>query len=274
MIKRLCIARRHVRLANLLIYSCVGLGALSLFIIGIRQRAADPWNGEPSTARSTVSFTSVSSKIQPADTNPHLQLNRWIVVESFACMIDLAISIVPFALVWGLQMKRGHKVWVILGFTARLPTIPLAILRLISLSNSLASTELVFDYAMTEALTQGELCFSVISATIPCLRIFMQSAKTGLLGMSTFDSSGDRSKTGYLGSRSGTFGRTTSRSLDKLKGKRKADTREEADTIELQDRSFGQTHTSAVAGSDNQSVASDCSERAIIVRQTVDVVYT
>jgi hypothetical protein len=142
-----------------------------------------------------------------------------------------------------------------------------------SLSNSLASTELIFDYATTECFTQGGLCFSVISATIPCLRIFMHSAKTGLLGMTAFDSTGDRSRASYLGSRSGNFA-STARSQDKSRAKKKANKVVDEDTIELQDRSFGETHTIAVAGSDKQSVTSDSSERAIIVRQTVDVVYT
>ena len=219
-----------------------------------------------------------------------MQLHRWAAVESFACIIDIVIACMPFMLVWDLQMKQSHKIWVILGFTVRLmyvvpiiefadcftdilSTIPLAVLRLVSLSESLASDELVFDYATTEVFTQGELCFSLISATIPCLRIFMQSANTGLLGKTTFDSTGDRSKASYIGSRSGNFG-ASFRSQDQINGRKRAHNRADVETIELHDRMVGETHTSAVAGSDKQSVASDSSERAIIVRQTVDVVYT
>lgn len=145
--------------------------------------------------------------------------------------------------------------------------------RLISQSESFASTELIFDYATTEVFTQGELCFSVISATVPCLRIFMQSANTGLLGKTTFDSTGDRSRSSYIGTRSGNFG-TSFRSQDHTVGRNRANNRADVETIELQDRKMGETHTSAVAGSDKQSVASDSSERAIVVRQTVDVAYT
>ena len=152
-------------------------------------------------------------------------------------------------------------------------TIPLAVLRLVSLSGSLASDEPIFDYATTEVFTQGELCFSVISATIPCLRIFMQSANTGLLGKTTFDSTCDRSKASYIGSRSGNFG-IQLLSQDHMNGKKRVHNRADLDAIELHDRNIGQTHTSAVVASDKLSVASDSSERAIIVKQTVDVVYT
>jgi hypothetical protein len=51
LVKRLCIARRHVILANSLTYASAGLGVVSLLVIGIGKRIADPWN---IAARSTV----------------------------------------------------------------------------------------------------------------------------------------------------------------------------------------------------------------------------
>ncbi|KAM0716068.1 hypothetical protein Q7P37_008582 [Cladosporium fusiforme] len=205
-----------------------------------------------------------------------LAFHRWIVVETFACLIDVAIAIFPVALVWGLQMKQDKKFWVISGFAARLPTIPLAAMRLISLSKSLTSTEQIFDHATSEILTQAELCYSVISATIPCLRIFMQSVNTGLLGMTTFDeSSTDRSNPTYLASRSGNFGGKRPMKGTKI-GEKKADPMNTSKTasIELQDRAlWGENSANAVGGSDKNSMASDSSERAIMVHQTIDVRY-
>jgi hypothetical protein len=52
LVKRLCIARRHVRLANILTYTSAALGFVSLLVIGIRKRIADP---QSIAARSTVS---------------------------------------------------------------------------------------------------------------------------------------------------------------------------------------------------------------------------
>lgn len=149
-------------------------------------------------------------------------------------------------------------------------------MRLISLSRSLTSTEQVFDHATSEVFTQAELCYSVISATIPCLRIFMQSANTGLLGMTTFDeSTTDRSDPTYLTSRSENYG--GKRSSNKQKGRmKKANVMNTNRTvsIELQDRAmWGENSTNAVAGSDKHSVASDGSERAIMVQQTINVHY-
>lgn len=65
---------------------------------------------------------------------------------------------------------------------------------------------------------------------------------------------------------------STSRSQEKSKSRKKrVNDGADGETIELQDRNLGATHTSAVGGSDQQSLASDNSERAIMVRQTVDV---
>lgn len=36
-------------------------------------------------------------------------------------LIDLAIVAFPFKLVWGLQMQRSMKFWVLAGFGIRLP---------------------------------------------------------------------------------------------------------------------------------------------------------
>jgi hypothetical protein len=51
LVKRLCIARVHVTLANSLTYASAGLGVVSLLVVGIGKRIADPWN---IAARSTV----------------------------------------------------------------------------------------------------------------------------------------------------------------------------------------------------------------------------
>jgi hypothetical protein len=51
LVKRLCIARGHVILANSLTYISAGLGVVSLLVVGIGKRIADPWN---IAARSTV----------------------------------------------------------------------------------------------------------------------------------------------------------------------------------------------------------------------------
>lgn len=60
--------------------------------------------------------------------------------------------------------------------------IVLSILRLDNLRTSLWSDEFFFDYTTTEIYTQALMCYSIVSATVPCLRIFLGAFETGLLG--------------------------------------------------------------------------------------------
>lgn len=49
------------------------------------------------------------------------KLDRWIAIEAFGMLIDVAIATYPVRLVWGLQMQTGMKFWVLVGFGIRLP---------------------------------------------------------------------------------------------------------------------------------------------------------
>ena len=143
----------------------------------------------------------------------------------------------------------------------------LAILRLISIADSLSSNITLFKYATVEIYTQVEMCYNLVSGTIPCLGIFMQAARSGMLGGSVVDVDGvDESQLATAGSSSGT--------RNPLSRNRQKRAKIEGYATELTNWSRGETATKAVAGSDRISMASDSSERGIVVRQTIDVQYT
>lgn len=139
-------------------------------------------------------------------------------------------------------------------------------MRLRSLSISLTSDEYLLDAATTEYYTQAEMTFSLIAATIPCLRLFMEAAKTGLLGISMWGP----------GTTSGSYTRSYAGKESGIKSKTRnivAKGREDSEGIQLRDWKQGSNLARAHATSDKVSIASDGSETAIIVRQTVDVRY-
>ena len=139
-------------------------------------------------------------------------------------------------------------------------------MRLKSLNASLTSEGYLLSAATTEYYTQAEMTFSLIAATIPCLRLFMEAAKTGLLGISMWGpgtTSGSYTRS-YAGKEPGTTSRTRS---TVSKG------RQDAEGIQLRDWNQGTNLARAHATSDKASIVSDSSEAAIIVRQTVDVRY-
>lgn len=139
-------------------------------------------------------------------------------------------------------------------------------MRLKSLSTSLTSNEYLLDAATTEYYTQAEMTFSLIAATIPCLRLFMEAAKTGLLGISMWGP----------GTTSGSYTRSHAGKETGLASKRRsiaAKGRENSEGIQLRNWNQSSNLARAHATSDKVSIASDGSETAIIVRQTVDVRY-
>lgn len=144
--------------------------------------------------------------------------------------------------------------------------IPIAIMRLESLNNSLVSDNHLLAAATTEYYTQAGMTFSLIAATIPCLRLFMEAAKTGLLGISMWGP----------GTTSGRYTRTFAGKESGIKSKIRsivAKGGEDSGGIQLRDWKQGSNSARAHATSDKISVASDDSETAIIVRHTVDVRY-
>jgi hypothetical protein len=151
-------------------------------------------------------------------------------------------------------------------FTHDLRLTPIAIMRLKSLSVSLTSDNYLLDAATTEYYTQAEMTFSLIAATVPCPRLSMEAAKTGLLGISMWGP----------GTTSGSYTRSYAGKEPGLASKARstvAKEREESEGIQLRDWKQGSNSARAHATSDKVSIASDGSETAIIVRQTVDVRY-
>jgi len=121
------------------------------------------------------------------------------------------------------------------------------------------SDDFTYTYAKTQFYTQAEMCYTVISATIVCFRVFLITAHTGIQDLPGFSGLDASQLKNYSGS---------SRTL----GSKRTRTRGDDDSIELDftNRSRGQTVTRAARG-DMASIASDTSETAIVVRQTVDV---
>jgi hypothetical protein len=78
-------------------------------------------------------------------------------------------------------MPFKNKLAVTVAFSCRLPIIPVAILRFVSLNSNSRSTDYTWDVVLAIALAQVEMHFSLIAATVPCLRPFLKALDTGYL---------------------------------------------------------------------------------------------
>ena len=58
---------------------------------------------------------------------------------------------------------------------------------MVRFSQALRSDVYNFDYVSVEVLTQAEMCYNVLSATLPSLSMFLASAHTGLLELGATD---------------------------------------------------------------------------------------
>lgn len=158
--------------------------------------------------------------------------------------------------------------------------IPLSILRLVSLSHTLRSPDYTLRLADSEIWTQIELHYNVVAATIPCLRPFLRAFYTEqLANMVVLDEEPSISST------AATKGQSSAplSSIIKwaLSGSNKSGNEKsgsvELSTFEKTIRGYGKTETSVMRNEtrnnpgEAESRKSDWSERAIVVRQTVDV---
>lgn len=224
---------------TILAASCL-LAIICLILVGTQEHAGKPW-------------------VLPGPTHGQVMVNRWIAVEVMSDAIELAVLTYPLYVVTSLQMRRSSRLKAVTTVLSRLPIIALSILRVVSLSRTLVSDDFTYTYAKTQFYTQAEMCYTVVSATIVCLRVFLIAAHTGIQGIPGFSGLDASQLTHYSGS---------SRTL----GSKRTRTRGTDDSIELDftNRNRGQTVTRA-ARDDMASIASDTSETAIVVRQTVDV---
>ncbi|KAF3000064.1 hypothetical protein E8E13_001092 [Curvularia kusanoi] len=121
---------------------------------------------------------------------------RYLIVVVTDCLTDAILAFIPTYLCRRLQMNLLFKLQILGVFALRLPLLLFAILFYTSWSKHWQSDNP--GVARTTALVyqQCQLCSSLIAATIPCLKSFIQSFDTG---------SGQKAGFGYS-SNSGAYG--------------------------------------------------------------------
>lgn len=104
---------------------------------------------------------------------------RYQFVAITDALTDLALVIVPTVLCWHLQMPIKMKIQILVVFSFRLPVIILAGLFLKSWTASLSATNPGVARYPSIVYQQSQFCLSIIAATMPCLKSWLQSFDTG-----------------------------------------------------------------------------------------------
>lgn len=104
---------------------------------------------------------------------------RYTAVVVTDAVTDVALVVIPFLLCWDLHMSTMLKLQVLAVFAVRLPLVVLSGLFLKRWTYSLVAPNPGVRRTSALVLQQCELCWSLMAATIPCLKGFLQSFDTG-----------------------------------------------------------------------------------------------
>ncbi|KAF2630416.1 hypothetical protein BU25DRAFT_484485 [Macroventuria anomochaeta] len=104
---------------------------------------------------------------------------RWHVITGLDVATELAILVLPFQLVWKLQMSTKNKFIVIAAFWLRVPTLVFTILRDNATKNLGSTADISLTAAMVVVWQAIEMSYSIAAATIAALRRFTESLNTG-----------------------------------------------------------------------------------------------
>ncbi|TQV94294.1 MFS transporter [Cordyceps javanica] len=194
-------ADKHLLATRIVTAIILVWGLSSVFIVAFQCGRSRPWD-----------FTMVGHC-------PAL-FPRWLAIETVSLVIELLISGLAISLVLGLDMALQTKLIVIFAFSAQLlVAVPVAY-RLVLLRDATAGTgtattttttttinhnhhpgrAVMFTLANTTIVTQVVMHFSVIAATFPCFRQFLQAfnndfgATTKMGSADGTGRSGDRSQ--------------------------------------------------------------------------------
>ncbi|KAE8365535.1 hypothetical protein BDV27DRAFT_171557 [Aspergillus caelatus] len=158
LIARLTRTKLHLKASRLLTGFILLWGVISLFLIAFQCKLPMPWNvGAVDHCGSMFA--------------------QWTAVEAGNIFIELLLPCIVILMVWDLRVASATKITVVMAFSLQLlATIPI-IVRLVFLQQSTTgdnAADPTFTITDTVLVTEVAMHFSLMSATFPCLRKFLQ----------------------------------------------------------------------------------------------------
>jgi hypothetical protein len=109
-----------------------------------------------------------------------LQFLGWATIEAFSLLIEGLICLLSLWLVWELQMPMKLKVAVVGAFLLRILIVIPTAFKLVLLRRDLPKADAAFTSTDVVIATQVTLHYTVMAATFPCMRAFLQAFNSGL----------------------------------------------------------------------------------------------
>ncbi|KAE8318235.1 hypothetical protein BDV41DRAFT_523739 [Aspergillus transmontanensis] len=186
LIARLTAAKVELRASYVLTGIGVFWGVVSVIVAATQCRLPQPWN-----IGATHQCDSMAIKFV-----------RWAVVETGNMLIELLIPGLIIKVLWNLQARLKTKLSVLLAFSVQLLVAIPTIFRLILLHEMTTEdirNDRIFAITNTVVLTEITMHFSLMGATFPCLRKFLQAFDTNLGATTHMTEPEDTDKSGSKG---------------------------------------------------------------------------
>lgn len=100
-----------------------------------------------------------------------IQWSKWQAIGALDLVTELFIFGIAVQLVWCLQMRMKAKLFVIFAFSARLPVVAIAAVRLYYLHQHFLGTSVTFEYIVA---TQWHMGYAIMSSTITSIGPFLR----------------------------------------------------------------------------------------------------
>jgi hypothetical protein len=193
---------------------------------------------------------------------------RWEAFAAFDIFTEVLLGLMPFAIIRSLQMSWSKKYMILMAFSLRLLImIPIAF-RLCYLKKEYFSDNPTLSGTWAAIVTQVDLAYAIISATIPCLRPFIAATATataptdGTLKDSKY-AKGSREKSSSAGNAYG-----LSSLAGRFKGPKSEEKQLSTSTHELY--RYKNDHTAAVVSPGDQHSVESQESRQMIIRRDVE----
>jgi hypothetical protein len=198
---------------------------------------------------------------------------RWEAFAAFDIFTEVLLGLMPFLIVRSLQMSWAKKYIVLMAFSVRLLIfIPIAF-RLYYVKKEYNSTDPTLIGTWAAIVTQVDIAYAIISATIPCLRPFMAATVTA-----TAPTDGTRRGTRYAkGSQEKSNTAKNTYGLNSLASRFKASrAREEKQLSSSTQEIYGNNvdHTVSVISPGDQHSVESAESRQMIIRRDVEWAVT
>ncbi|GBF59566.1 hypothetical protein TMEN_581 [Trichophyton mentagrophytes] len=108
----------------------------------------------------------------------HIEL-RWQLITTFDVLSELIMFGMLVYLIWGLQMAMSRKVVIVGAFACRLPVVGFSIFRLTTIHGVVDLRNPTISMVPYVIWTEILLHYSIMAATIPCLKPFFIAFNTG-----------------------------------------------------------------------------------------------